>query len=258
MWDAIRQVDFQNVNLPGANGRRPYHFQFLINPYESANEGFFTIMYHEPTCPAGSSPPQPSSRISTGDSAAEVVSFLTDVFGGITGDLTTLFASVGYGDYANVCGTPGQMFRDTTTRGNAASTAMGVPLDRLKEAVEIAAHHVAESDAPALVAVRLVKASKATLAFTRHEDVTAVVEVDGPESNRMKQAYRAIWQAYVDANIPYTFHWGKLNNLDSASVRGIYGPAVDKWLEARDKLLPTPELKRVFANDLTDQLGLSD
>lgn len=38
----------------------------------------------------------------------------------------------------------------------------------------------------------------------------------------------------------------------------MYGPKVDDWLTARRTLLPTSELRRLFANAYTDRAGLSD
>jgi hypothetical protein len=38
----------------------------------------------------------------------------------------------------------------------------------------------------------------------------------------------------------------------------MYGDRVDRWLSARRTLLPTPELRRLFANAYTDHAGLSD
>jgi hypothetical protein len=135
---------------------------------------------------------------------------------------------------------------------------MGVPLERVEQAIELARAEAVRSDVPALLAVRLVKASPATLAFTRFKPVTAVVDLDGPQSNRIRQFCRDVWQRYDQAGLSYTFHWGKLNNMDSGRVRAAYGPAVDGWIAARHTLLPDPRLRRVFANQYTDLLGLSD
>jgi len=258
LWTAIENRDFGSISLPGANGRIPYAFQLLFNPHEGKDRGFTIGMYREASQPTPCTPTAPG-KIVAGDGALEAIAHFTDLFGGVTPDLSKLLLKIGVKDIDGACGTHGQTFRDTTTRGKAASSAMGVSLDRAREVVDISADNVVATNAPALIAMRLVKASQGTLSFTRHAPVTAVVEIDGPASNRVKQAQRLTWQALNDRNIPHTFHWGKINNLDRASLREAYGTAaVDKWLDARRSILTTPELRDAFANDLTDALGLSD
>ncbi|HEX9630840.1 MAG TPA: FAD-binding protein [Gemmatimonadales bacterium] len=260
LWGRIERNDYAGNTLPGAGGRMPHHLQFVINPFDQGGGAFCTVMYREATCPAGSKPAEPFAKVAQGDGALELIGLLTDVAGDLTDDLAKLLTKLGYKEYDNRCGTPGQIFKDTTTRGHAASAAMGVPLDRAREATALAVRAVQQAKAPALVALRFVKASPATLAFTRYAPVTCVLEVDGPESARVRQAYRAAWNALDAAGIPYTFHWGKLNNLDRTSVRfaNRYGSAVQHWMDARARLLPTPELRRLFANAFTDHLDLSD
>ncbi len=262
-WSAMTTIDFSGAALPGAadgppgSGTRvPYHFQIVINPFEQSNEGMVTVMYKEDSKPPGSKDP-PTGKILQGDNALEMVGLLTDIFGGTTSNLSKILSKLGYKPYKNVAGTPGQVFRDTTTRGNAASTAMGIPLDRAEEAVRIASERVRAARAPALVALRLVGPTKALLGFTQHTPATCVLEVDGPESDRLKRAYQEMWTAFEQAGIPYTFHWGKMNNLNATSVRRMYGNHVDRWSDVRRSILDTPELRRVFANDFTDRLDLS-
>ena len=113
--------------------------------------------------------------------------------------------------------------------------------------------------AAVLLALRYVKASEATLAFTRHHDYTCILEFDGPLSQRTRTYLNRLWRQFDDAGIPYTFHWGKMNNLDAQRVLEMYGAAsVDAWRNARHALLRTPELRRVFANPFLRQVGLDD
>src|SRR5688572_22943065 len=207
--------------------------------------GYVTVMYREPAPPAGSKPLPSDSGWSQGDSAFEFMGKLTDLVPGLSGGLANALTKIGMKDVENVCGTPGKVFTDTTTRGKAFGAAMGIPLDHVEQAIKIARAEAVRSDAPSLLAIRLVKASAATLGFTMHSPVTAVVDLDGPQSNRMRQYTREVWRLYDDAGIPYSFHWGKLNNLDSGRVRKIYGARVDEWIAARRTLLPDPELRRI-------------
>jgi hypothetical protein len=57
--------------------------------------------------------------------------------------------------------------------------------------------------------------------------------------------------------IPYTFHWGKMNDLDAVRVRARWGTArVQQWVAARQRILPTDAARRVFANAFTLLLDL--
>ena len=258
MWDAIRGLEFNPVLPPSHQRRTVDHFQIVLNPFDPDQNSSVTFMFRVPQLTTGSKPPSRGSSWSQGDSAMEAIGFLTDVVPTATAGLAKALTKLLAGDIDNVCGQPGQIFRDTTTRGKAAGAAMGVPLDRVEEAVRIARKHALDTCAPALISVRLVKSTGATLGFTRHQPVTAVVDLDCPQSNRQQRLFRAVWKEWETAGIPYTFHWGKLNDLDAAKVRRMYGSGVDRWRDARKALLATPELRRVFANEFTDRTALSD
>jgi hypothetical protein len=58
-------------------------------------------------------------------------------------------------------------------------------------------------------------------------------------------------------DIPYTEHWGKLNALTSQRLRRSYGSDLDRWNEARHRLLPDPVARNVFSTPLFDSVGLN-
>lgn len=259
-WDAIRDQRFAPLGLPGSdNGREPDHFQIVINPNEGTDKGLITVMYRVPAPPPGSKPPEAGSRWTQGDSALEAIGIISDRFPVLTVPLSVALTKIGATEVDNICGEPGQIFKDTTTRGKAAGAAMAVPAGRAKEAIDIAKKHAIRTGAPALLAVRLVKSTQATLGFTRFAPVSAVIDLDCAQSSRQRDFFQAVWAEYDAAGLPFVPHWGKLNDLDSSKVRARYGPAtVQSWVDARRELLPTSEIRRVFANDFTDHLGLSD
>ena len=117
---------------------------------------------------------------------------------------------------------------------------------------------VREEQAPATMALRYVKSSRATLSFTRHAPQTCVMEIDGPRSDLMLGLYEKVWRELEASGIPFTFHWGKMSDVSQnpARVRRMYGDAVDAWRAARETLLPTPDLRRVFSNAYIEGAGL--
>ena len=92
---------------------------------------------------------------------------------------------------------------------------------------------------------------------TRHRDHTCVLEFDGPLSQRTRTYLNRLWRQFDAAGIPYTFHGGKMNNLNAQRVLDMYGAApIEAWRNARHTLLATPELRRVFTNPFLREVGL--
>lgn len=257
-WAALEHLDFSGLQgLGRPAGVRPYFFQAVYNPYDRADGPYLTVMYREDERPAGSEPPGRSTEWRPGDSAADVIARFTDLSPALTPTLVNALLPAQYPNVDGKCGTWGETFWDTSRRGRVASTAMGIPLDRAREAVEALFDVNEEHTAPALFALRYVKASGATLAFTRHAPHAAVLEIDGPHSRGMLAFYEAAWERLRGLGIPVTFHWGKLLPLDDTLPVHSYGAdRVRAWTDARHALLPSAKLRKVFTNDMLHRLGL--
>ncbi|MEP0547389.1 MAG: FAD-binding protein [Rhodothermales bacterium] len=256
-WAAIEHLDFSGLQHLGRDPSvRPYFFQAVYNPYDRADGPYFTMMYREAARPADCVPRSRAGAWRPGDSAADVIARLTDVSPELSPALVNALLPQQYGDVEGVCGTWGEMFWDTSTRGRVASTAMGLPLDRVREGLDALFELNATHTVPALFAVRYVRASPAPLAFTCHPEHTAVLEIDGPHSKRMLKFYDAVWERLRDLGIPVTFHWGKLLPLDATATDGYGAARVEAWRDARHTLLPTPELRAAFTNEMLEQIGL--
>ncbi|MCY1037192.1 FAD-binding protein [Corallococcus sp. BB11-1] len=258
LWRAMDQLDFSGVQLPGPAGQRPYHFQVVINPNDLEGGAYVTVMYKHAQPPPGSKPPSPGSKLTQGDSALEIVGVLTDMVSDLTIPVMSKLLERFYGEFSNVAGTPGELFTDTTTRGKALGSALGIPLGQVRRAVETAMAINREYAFPGLLALRYTLPSKATLAFTHHAPMTCVLDIDGAGSARTKTFCQKVWQQLTERQVPYTLHWGKLNDLDGARVRSMYGPErVESWRKARAALLTSPELRAAFTNDYLRTLGLA-
>jgi FAD binding domain len=257
LWAAIDRLDFDNVMLERPPPERPYHFQVVIDPHDLAGGGYVTVMYKDAARDPNANPPASGGKITQGDNALEVIGVILDLVSDLTPFAVTQLTKLVYEEYDNVSGTLAEIFTDTTTRGKAASAAMGIPLGRVREALDMALQVNQEYPFPGLFAVRYVKSSPATLAFTRHPNHTCVFEIDGPKSQRTMTFYRRVWKSFDNASIPYTFHWGKMNNLNAQRVRARYGDAtIEQWRTARHALLDTAGLRAAFANQFLRNLGL--
>jgi len=162
-----------------------------------------------------------------------------------------------YKPYTDKEGTLGEIFYNTELRGKSAGAALGVPMDRAQDALELALSvHEAHGPFAAIVALRYIKGSSGLLAFTRFPE-TCIVDLDGILSDRTLRFYALVWEAFEDAGIPFTLHWGKVNDyLNAARVRRMYGDAVDQWLQSRHTLLDTPS-RQVFTNTFLERCGLA-
>jgi hypothetical protein len=76
------------------------------------------------------------------------------------------------------------------------------------------------------------------------------------ESEHATTIYQAIWRALRDAGVSFTCHWGQEYGMDAASVRTYFGDRVERWQQARRRLLDTPEARAVFTNPLLSRLAL--
>ena len=96
--------------------------------------------------------------------------------------------------------------------------------------------------------------SDALLAFTKFE-TTCTIEMTGAGGRRTEKFYARAWAALDKAGIPYTQHWGKINNTTAANLRTRWGSSVDQWIAARQSLL-SPAGRRLFSNDLLSRCEL--
>ncbi len=254
---AMERLDFSGLALPRP-GVRPHHFQTVTNPHD-AGSVFVSIMYKDKTPSADCKPLPPGAKFRQGDDAMEAIGVITRLFPGIAGPLAGPLLAKGLPEFEGQCGIHGEVFNLTTTRGKSAGSALGIPLARVGEAYQLAIKTTREAKFAGLISLRYVPASRATLAFTFHAPHTCILDLDAPNSSKTQQVFNKVWKAFDDAGIPYTMHWGKMNNLDAARVvRGYGQPRVDAWFAARRTLLPTPALRKTFANAFLRGVGLAD
>ena len=134
------------------------------------------------------------------------------------------------------------------------STALGVPLEYANQVLNIALNINSDNLFVGVFSFRFVKQTTATLGFTQFP-YTCIIEFDSFEAPSTWLFYTAIWKAVEEAGIPFTFHWGKVNNLNATKLRNMYGDKIDEWIDARNKLL-SPEMLQTFTNEFMIGLDL--
>jgi hypothetical protein len=112
---------------------------------------------------------------------------------------------------------------------------------------------------PSINQVRLCRASQATLAFTRHEPITAVFEFGMIHDERFREFERRLDAAFRQAGIRYTMHWSKNSGLTPDQLDYMYGPdRVASWKAARRAVFgDDAALMKVFESDAMVEAGLA-
>lgn len=247
-------LDFSNANLPNGN-ERPFHFSVAINPYSLKKGAFVHTFYKRPYNENYTRLKRNGEGIGPGDDAPCFIGKLTSVIPALVpGIVNKLLGSV-YKPFEKQYGTLGEIFSNTTLHGKLLSAAIGLPLQQVTRVTDILLE-MNKTHGPfvGLFAYRFIKKSQATLAFT-HFDYTCILELDGAYSDATKNFYQLVWQRLDDENIPFSFHWGKMNELDFDRINRMYGEKATAWMAARNLLLDA-QSRKVFTNPLLTQWGL--
>ncbi len=253
----MNTLDFSNASFQPHGTERPFHFQVMVNPYDLDDGVYVTTMYKRPYRP--NYPPwiRDFSKAGPGDDAPAFLGKLTANLPVLTHLVVSQLVKSVYAPFENIWGTMGEIFYNTDARGKIYSTAFGVPLNSVSQVHDLLME-LNNTVGPlfGVFAYRYVKQSEATLSFTQYPQ-TCIVEIDCAESAVSNKYYTALWKALVDRNIPHAFHWGKMQNLDAAAVKNMYGVRRDKWIAARNRLL-SAEVIRIFNNQALADWGLDE
>ena len=140
-------------------------------------------------------------------------------------------------------------------------TEISVPLSKVQEAIDVILDVLSRNPIATPVAIRYVKPSKATLAFTRYEDVSVTIELPGAWGDVSFTETGAVFQMIYDAleekreDIPHSYHWGQHFPVNDKWVKNCYGSALTTWRQQRATLLGEVG-QYTFSNDLMEKLGI--
>ena len=240
--------------LPFPN-ERPYHFQVLVNPYDLDEGAYSTVMYKRPFRQDYPRIPTDFTKAGPGEDAPAFLGRLTKSIPVLTPQIVNLLIKKSYEPFRDRWGTLNEMFSNTDAQGKLLSAGIGISISDSTRVKDLLLE-LNKTHGPFLgvFTFRFVKKTKALLGFTKF-DHTCVAEFDSVASPQTDSFYAAIWKALDNAGIEYTFHWGKINNLDKASIIKKYGNDAIRWMEARNKILPK-EMLPVFTNETLADLGL--
>jgi len=209
-------------------------------------------MYKRPYTNLYTPPVDNLDKAGPGDDVPAFLGKATDLFPVVTHMMVSELVKKSYSLYSGELGTLGEIFRNNNIRGRVLSTAMGIPVDRVNEVNDMLIElNDAHGPFTGIFSYRYVKGSKATFAFTKFNP-SCILELDGVESTITRNFYEVVWNELEARNIPYTFHWGKINDLNEAKLEKMYPGDFDKWVKARNKILPPASLKTFNSPTLRD------
>lgn len=252
---AMETLDFGSLVLPGGTDR-PFHFSVSINPYDIENGAFLYTHYKRPYKKDYVKPVKNDAGIGPGDDAPAFIGKLTKVIPKLVPTIVNKLIGGALKPYSKQFGTLGEIFDNTSLRGKLSSTALGLPLNKVNRVAELLLE-INKTDGPftGIFAFRYVKKTNATLGFTHFGDFSCVLELDGIFSSETDKFYQAVWKRLDDEKIPYTFHWGKMSDINPEKINKMYGKDATAWIAARNKLLK-PDALKIFTNPQITQWGL--
>jgi hypothetical protein len=256
---AMRTLDFSGIPTPHP-GEVPLHFEVVVDPHNPGGGAYVTTMYQRPYRTDYDPPAVSQSGIGPGDDLLAFIGGLGDVLGVLVAPLVNALVTTQYSEFGPGTpkpaqfGTPGEIFFSTTSLQKEMSAEIGVALGDAERALDLMLALPEVTDYPGLVSFRYVKKSKALLAFTKF-DTTCAIELPAAFAGGTTAYYEAVWQGLKDAGIPFTLHWGQVNNFTPESVRGMYGANVDVWINSRNSVLDPPA-RAVFSSPFLEGCGL--
>lgn len=250
----METLDFSNANLPCGN-ERPFHFSIALNPYDMKNGAYVSTFYKRTYRDDYVRAVPNDAGIGPGDDAPCFIGKITDAVPALVPTIVNKLIGSAMAPFEKQFGTLGEIFNNTDLHGKLLSSAIGIPLNQINRVTDLL-FEINKTDGPfaGVFAYRFIKKSQALLAFT-HFDFTCILELDGAFSDTTKKFYTAVWKRLDAEQIPYTFHWGKMNEMNFKKIKGMYGNDVDTWIAARNKLLDKDSMK-VFTNPILTKWGL--
>ena len=260
---AISKLEFSGLNLPRPVSKL-HHFQLTFNPNENhpPKRAAVYFMFERTFTPAYTVPDWDDGAPGPGATGLEIMGTIIGIIPNFLSGLIKSVLNTQIEDelkpYA-VTGTIRDLFQGEKTMGMVYASGVGVPLDRALDTLNIALDTYANFSTvlPVLITMRYVKRTQALLGFTKF-DTTCVLEIDGLNTDEMHDYANSVWGKLEQVGIPFTMHWGKVNNFLTADrLKTMYGADLDNWIAAREELLDAPEVRDVFANEFVKSHGLA-
>ena len=170
---------------------------------------------------------------------------------------TIMRLAVGKGVTGEVYGTWGETLETPRPLADSFAAALFCDRNRLVDTLEALCGSFSRGGGSTAVTLRFIKGGHGLLTQARWPD-NAAIDCDGPASPPTRRAYLHMLDALERQGVPYALHWGKFNNLTPERVAADYGGDLVRWKAVRDRLLPDPADRRLFATEELRAFGLAE
>lgn len=258
--DWLAAGDFRRFSAAYALDRDPDFVQMIVNPYKPFKRpAMLRFLYREPW--RDDYPRATPGQLGAGYDALSLLGQLLNDYPWARGPLLQFAMKQGYAsgpdvDAPAVYGSWGEGL--DTHRPLADLFNASVTIDRadLAHAFERICAVYAKHGGSTVVTIRFMARAEGLLAPARYAH-NAVIDFDGPRSQRTADAYARVVECLDAEGIGFTRHWAKSCHLDAVRVAADYGEDFRRWRAARDRLLPDPVHRALFGSEVLDGLGLT-
>ncbi|MDN3493542.1 FAD-linked oxidase [Winogradskyella bathintestinalis] len=247
------------------HGITPYHFKVFINQYSKESDYVVELMYKKPYV-SDYKDPFPIIKQSLYRDLIHLFTKMAENFPkSIPWLVKRLEKTILPQVDEELIGTLPQIFWDAPYQGPAFACSVGVDYKNSSKALKLMAEITTEEGPiPGIFAMRFVKQSKATLAFTKFP-VTCMLEIDGVLWNKtnkimsLTEFSRRMIEVLKQNNIPFTIHWGKNSDWTFPNlVNHMYESSeINEWKACRSALL-SEDMMELFSNKFLRDIGLAD
>ncbi len=280
----MTELSYKSFDFPDYWGEDLNHLQVVLDPYKfdalaRTGSAIITYGYKLPTFSS-----LPKKRFSgfhrllfyLGFRVQKVKTFFRNLIGGLPNDVVRLLAKIDEKHLKDIpltveavlalsyksetqTGTLGELFTGKGPPSALAGSTMCVDPSHIEKVLQIFQRRSPreQPEFAGIYSLRFVKSSQVTLAGNHFGNITCAIEADGLLNEKTWNYYHTIWDDLRKANIPFRFHLGKLNDLDSTKFISMYDPDVKVWQNARNQILTDPEVINLFLNDTMKLWGLS-
>ncbi|HEX2079063.1 MAG TPA: FAD-binding protein [Longimicrobium sp.] len=256
--ETLERGDFRAFSdKHGLKGHDPYFVMVITTPYRPwGGKAVARFLYRFPYRP--DYPHVEPGQVGAAYDAQSIMSWALRQFPWARGKILQFIMrlGVGKGFTEERYGTWGETLETPKPMGNSFSAALFCDRNRLVHTLEALCTAFRRAGGSTAVTIRFVKGGYGLLTPARWED-SVVIDCDGPGGEGTLRAYQKMLDALEKQGVAHTLHWGKINNLTPGRVAADYGSDLVRWKAVRDRLLPTPADRRLFATRELEAFGLA-
>lgn len=256
--EALQRGDFRAFSeAKGLPGLDPYFVMVITTPDRPFGKAVARFLYRFPY--RSDYEHLKPAELGAGYDAQTMIAWALRLFPWARGLIlqTIMRLAVGKGITDERYGTWGESLETPKPLASSFSAALCCDRAKLVQTLEALCSAFSRAGGSTAVTLRFVKGGHGLLTPARWPE-SVMIDCDGPGSPATLRAYLAMLDALEKQGVEHTLHWGKINNLTPERVAADYGDDLVRWKAVRDRLLPDPADRRLFATEELRRFGLAE